>query len=407
MTFSFLEQGSATTPRGWRAAAVACGIRKAGRDDLALLISDTPCAAAALFTTNTVKAAPVLYDQALLARQPNGIRAIVVNSGIANACTGEMGDAAVGTTAQAVSEACTLPEDSVFVMSTGVIGIQLPVEKLRNGISQAAQCLAPDRGPAAARAIMTTDTHPKYCAVSVHLPSGGQVMIGAMAKGAGMIHPNMATMLCFITTDATMTPSALKTVLQYAADRSFHCISIDGDTSTNDTVLALANGLAHTAPITDVASADGQAFGQALTAVCQRMAQEIVRDGEGATRFVTINLRGATSDTEAHRAAMSVARSPLVKTALFGADANWGRVVCALGYSGAALDLNRVVLHFNDLKVFEHGLPIDFDEQAAHHRLDVPEVVIDIDMGLGSGNTTVWTSDFSYDYIKINAEYRT
>lgn len=407
MNVSFLEHGLVTTPKGWRAATAACGIRRAGREDVALLVSDAPCTAAALFTTNKVKAAPVLYDQALLQRNATGIRAVVVNSGIANACTGEVGAAAVVATARAVEQTLSLPFDSAFVMSTGVIGMQLPLEKLLAGISEAAQRLGPEHGHAAARAIMTTDTRPKDCAVHVDLPGGGQIAIGAMAKGAGMIHPNMATMLCFITTDASVTPPALKEALRSAADRSFHCISVDGDTSTNDTVLALANGLSGTAPIDSIDSPDGRVFTAALTAVCQRMAQKIVRDGEGATRFITISLRGALSDAEAHHAAMTVARSPLVKTALNGADANWGRVVCALGYSGAELDPNRLVLHFNGLKVFEHGVPTDFDEAQAHRLLDVPDIVVDIDLGLGAGAATVWTCDFSAEYVKINAEYRT
>lgn len=407
MTPVFLDHGHITTPGGWRAAAVACGIRRAGRHDLALLVSDAPCAAAALFTTNKVKAAPVQYGQALLARNPTGLRAVVVNSGIANACTGEQGAAAVVTTARTVEQALALPTDSTFVMSTGVIGMQLPMDRLTQGIAVAATQLAPTGGPEAARAIMTTDTRPKYCAVQIGLPTGGQISIGAMAKGAGMIHPNMATMLCFITTDATVTPAALDAALRSAVQRSFHCISVDGDTSTNDTVLALANGHAGLEPITDISAPAGAAFCAGLTLVCQRLAQEIVRDGEGMSRFVTINVQGAVSDADAHQAAMTVARSPLVKTALFGADANWGRVVCALGYSGAELDPQRVTLHFNGLPVFTHGLPLDFDEDAAHRLLDVPEVLIDIDLGLGTGSTTVWTCDFSHEYVRINAEYRT
>ncbi len=407
MTPVFLDHGHITTPGGWRAAAVACGIRRAGRQDLALLVSDAPCAAAAMFTTNKVKAAPVQYGQALLARNPTGLRAVVVNSGIANACTGEQGAAAVVTIARAVEQALALPADSTFVMSTGVIGMQLPVNRLTQGIAAAATQLDPTHGPDVARAIMTTDTRPKYCAVQVDLPTGGQIWIGAMAKGAGMIHPNMATMLCFITTDATVTPAALDAALRSAVQCSFHCISVDGETSTNDTVLALANGYAGLEPITDMTSPAGAAFCAGLTLVCQRLAQEIVRDGEGMSRFITIKVQGAVSDTDAHRAAMTVARSPLVKTALFGADANWGRVVCALGYSGAELDPQRLTLHFNGLPVFAHGLPLDFDEEAAHRLLDVPEVLIDIDLGLGTGSTTVWTCDLSYEYVRINAEYRT
>jgi glutamate N-acetyltransferase/amino-acid N-acetyltransferase len=299
--------------------------------------------------------------------------------------------------------------------------VPLPVDKVLRGVAEAAGRLDAASGPAAARAIMTTDTRPKECAARVELPGGGVIHIGGMAKGAGMIHPNMATLLCTITTDAAVAPGALRAATRHAADHSFHCISIDGDTSTNDTLLVLANGMASSdwrsavsdaegsarSPITSLQSPDGQAFLEALTAVCQRLAQEIVRDGEGATRFVTITVRGAASDVEARMAAMTVAKSPLVKTALYGADPNWGRVLCALGYSGAQLNPDLVVLHFGGLKVLERGLPLDFDEQAAHSLLDVPEVRIDADLGLGPGSATVWTCDFSYDYVRINAEYRT
>jgi glutamate N-acetyltransferase/amino-acid N-acetyltransferase len=410
-SFAFMKEGGVTTPQGWRAASVACGMRYKGRDDLALLVSDVPSAAAAMFTTNAVKSAHVLYDRELMARNPAGIQAVMINSGSANACTGDVGLAAAATTAHALERALELPPDSVFVMSTGVIAMQLPVDKMLQGIAQAVPKLDAAHGYGAARAIMTTDIHPKQCAVRVELPGGAVCHIGGMAKGSGMIHPNMATMLAVITTDATLTPESLDTALRYAVNRSFHCISVDGDTSTNDTALLLANGQADLPPIhidaiDDNLAPEGQAFVAALTAVCQYLAQEVARDGEGATRFVTINVRGAASDSEAHTAAMAVARSPLVKTALFGADPNWGRVICALGYSGATVDPNRMVLYLGTQKVFAHGLPLDFDEALAHEQLDAPEALIEADLGLGSGSATAWTCDFSYDYVKINAEYR-
>lgn len=408
MTYTFLENGHVTTPRGWSAAVAACGIKYIGRNDLALVVSDRPCSGAALFTTNRVKAAPVLYDQQLMQLNPGGLRALVVNSGNANACTGADGAAAVVAMAQTTEQALELPAHSVFVMSTGVIGLPMPTERIVNGIGEAAQQLDVHNGPQAARAIMTTDTQPKQCAVEVTLAEGETIRIAGMAKGAGMIHPNMATLLALITTDAAIEPTTLDAALRHAADRSFHCISVDGDTSTNDTLLVLANAAAAPQlPITDLTSGDGAAFLAGLTAVCQYLAQAVVRDGEGATRFITIAVHGATSDSEARQAAMSVARSPLVKTALFGADPNWGRILCALGYSNAAVEPERVVLHFGGLKVLEHGLPLPFDEQEAHKRLNLPEVQIDIDLGLGDGSATVWTCDFSYDYVKINAEYRT
>jgi glutamate N-acetyltransferase / amino-acid N-acetyltransferase len=407
MSHTWIDNGSTTTPAGFRAGTAACGIKYANRDDLAVVTSDRACTAAALFTTNKVKAAPVRYDMALLGRNATGLRALIVNSGNANACTGKPGDEATAATAQALQQALDLPADSVFVMSTGVIGVPLPVEKLLLGIATLAVGLDAANGPAAARAIMTTDTRPKYAALAVELPSGTTIHVGGMSKGAGMIHPNMATMLACVTTDAAVEPATLDAALRYAADRSFHSISIDGDTSTNDTLLILANGASGATPITTLDTPDGQAFLAGLTALCQKLAQEIVRDGEGATRFVTINLRGATSDAEARQAALTIARSPLVKTALFGADPNWGRVLCALGYSGVELDPERVILHFGGLPVLENGLPLDFDEKAAHELLNTPEVTIDADLGLGEGSATVWTCDFSYDYIKVNAEYRT
>lgn len=403
---TFLADGHVTSPRGWRAGVAACGIKYANRDDLALLVSDYPATAAAVFTTNAVKAAPVRYDMALMA-QGHDLRAVVINAGNANACTGSDGDAAAAAMAQAVEQALDLPPQSVFVMSTGTIGVPMPVEKIVRGIAVATSHLSQDHGPAAARAIMTTDTRPKHCAVAVTLPDGQVITIGGMAKGAGMIHPNMATMLAVVTTDATVPRAVLDQALRRALEVSFNSISIDGDTSTNDTLLVMANGASPASPVTDLDSPAGSAFYAGLVAVCQHLAHAIVRDGEGATRFVTITVRGAVNDAEAKVAAMTIARSPLVKTALFGADPNWGRVLCAIGYSGATVDPDRVVLSFGGMRVLENGLPLPFDEKAAHQLLDVPEITIDADLGLGDGQATVWTCDFSYDYVRINAEYRT
>lgn len=402
-----LENGCCTTPDGWRAAVAACGIKYHGRNDLALLVSDTPCTAAALFTTNQVQSAHIHYDREVLAHHTADLWAVLINSGSANACTGDAGVAVARTMAQSVEHTLDLPAFSTLVMSTGVIGLPIPVEKVSRGISEAAQRLDAGLGTAAAQAIMTTDTYHKQCAVQVELSSGARVTIGGMAKGAGMIHPNMATLLSVVTTDAAVAPAALDAGLRYVADRSFHCISVDGDTSTNDTLMVLANGQAGNVSIDDIASPDGHIFLEGLLTVCQRLAQEVARDGEGATRFVTVRVSGAPSYAEAHRAAMTVARSPLVKTALFGADPNWGRVVCALGYSGVPFDPEHLVLSFGGIRVFEGGVPLDFDELAAQEVLDTPEVTIEADLGRGHDAATVWTCDFSYDYIKINAEYRT
>jgi glutamate N-acetyltransferase/amino-acid N-acetyltransferase len=406
MSMTVIEDGSVTSPRGWRAAVAACGIKYAGRDDLALIVSDRPAAAAAVFTTNAVKAAPVRYDQALMAEQAP-LQAVLVNAGNANACTGKAGDAACEAMAQTAEQALGLADHSVFVMSTGTIGVPMPVEKVLSGIRSAAQALDGSAGAAAARAIMTTDTRPKSAALQVTLTDGGVITLGGMAKGAGMIHPNMATMLSLITCDATIERDLLDTALRRAVDHSFNSISIDGDTSTNDTLVVLANGAAEAAPIDDLDSPNGRAFVAALTELCIQLAHMVVRDGEGATRFVTIRVSGAAHDSDARLAAMSIARSPLVKTALFGADPNWGRVLCAIGYSGALVDPDRVKLQFGGLPVLADGLPLPFDEKAAHALLNVPEVTIDADLDLGTGSATVWTCDFSYEYIRVNAEYRT
>ncbi|MBX0326688.1 bifunctional glutamate N-acetyltransferase/amino-acid acetyltransferase ArgJ [Oscillochloris sp. ZM17-4] len=407
MTITFLDDGHAASPAGWGAATTACGIKYADRDDLALLVSERPCSAAAIFTTNKVKAAPVRYDMALMGRSVSSLRAVVINAGNANACTGPDGDAATVAMARAVEAALGLPVDTTFVMSTGTIGVPMPVAKILGGIAAASGGLAAANGPAAARAIMTTDTRPKRCAARVDLPSGHTITIGGMTKGAGMIHPNMATLLATVTSDAAVSPACLDAALRAAAELSFNSISIDGDTSTNDTLLVMANGAADAPPIEDLASPDGQAFLAGLTAVCQRLAQEVVRDGEGATRFVTITVRGAASQSDAKQAAMTIAKSPLVKTALYGADPNWGRVLCAMGYSGAEIDPDKVRLSFGGMPVLAGGLPLPFDEGAASDLLNVPEVTIDADLGLGEGLATVWTCDFGPEYITINAEYRT
>ncbi len=407
MSITILAEGSATTPSGWRAATWACGIKYRNRDDLALLVSEQPCSAAAIFTTNRVKAAPVRYDQALMARNGAALRALVVNAGNANACTGSAGDEAALAMVRTAEAALNLPEDSVFVMSTGTIGVPMPIERVVSGIRRAALQLDATHGHAAARAIMTTDTHPKQTALRVARPSGVTVTRGGMAQGAGMIHPNMATMLSLVTSDVAITPQALDAALRHAAELSFNSISIDGDTSTNDTLLVMANGMAGNRPIEQLESPDGAAFLDGLIAICQHLAHAVVRDGEGATRFITISVRGARSNADAKLAAMTIAKSPLVKTALYGADPNWGRVLCAIGYSGAEIEPERVILDFGGMRVLEGGLPLPFDEAAASDRLNVPEVLIEAELGLGDGTATVWTCDLTEEYIRVNATYRT
>ncbi len=426
-----------TAVPGFRAAGVEAGIKKRGGLDLALIVADSPCAAAAVFTQNQVQAAPVVFDRELVRRNPSGLRAVVINSGCANAVTGAQGMRNVETTAQAVIEALDLPCDSVFVMSTGVIGEQLPMHKLLPGIRKAAMSLAVshEAGHAAARAIMTTDTRPKTAALRLTL-GDSTITIAGMCKGAGMIHPNMATMLALVCTDAAIDPAPLDAALRHAAERSFNCMSIDGDTSTNDTLLALANGSAGVggqgsgvgdqgsgirdqgSGIRDQGSGVGdrinsvthkhyELFRDGLTAVCVELAKMVARDGEGATKLVTIEVTGARSFEEARRIGRTIATSNLVKTAIFGTDANWGRVLGAVGRAGVPIDPHRLALWFGDVQLVGDGAPLAYAEADAHATLLGDDVFIRVDLGLGDESAMVWTCDFSHEYVSINADYRT
>ncbi len=390
-----------TTPKGFRATGVACGLKKTGALDLALVVSDSDCACAGVFTTNRVQAAPVLYDKETLAHasRRRAIRVVVANSGCANACTGDAGLADTRETAEATARALGCRADQVLVLSTGVIGQRLPMDKLRAGIADAAPRVSPDGGADASRAIMTTDTRPKVSAIS-HLPYA----IGGMAKGAGMIHPNMATMLSVITTDAKIEPELLDRALRAAVGVSFNRISIDGDMSTNDTLLVLANGASGYAIHNTQQAAE---FTGELTQVCTDLAKQLVRDGEGATKFVEIAITGARDESEAVRVAKSIANSPLTKTALYGGDANWGRVVAAAGYSGVAVEPSHMKLWFGDVNVFANGMPTDFDEADSTRAIAGKDISIRLDLGMGSASATVWTCDLSHDYVTINGKYRT
>ncbi|MDP9310529.1 MAG: bifunctional glutamate N-acetyltransferase/amino-acid acetyltransferase ArgJ [Chloroflexota bacterium] len=396
-----------TSVPGFRAAGIAAGIKKRGGLDLALIVADSPCVAAAVFTTNAVQAAPVQFDRALLGRNAAGIQAVVINSGCANAVTGEQGLRNTETTAQAVIEALDLPCDSVLVMSTGVIGAQLPMRQVLPGIRMAATQLSnePDAGHAAAQAIMTTDTRPKEVAVQLMLDDG-PVTIAGICKGAGMIHPNMATLLALVCTDAVIDQTALDAALRYAVDRSFNCMTVDGDTSTNDTLLVLANGAAKTSQIT-ADSAAFEAFQAGLTAVCSELAKLVARDGEGATKFVTVAVTGGRSFAEARQVGRTIATSSLVKTAIFGTDANWGRVLAAVGRSGVEVDPQRLALWFGDVQLVAAGAPLAYNEADAHASLTGSDVFVAVDLGLGDEAATVWTCDFSHEYVSINADYRT
>ncbi len=399
--------GAITGVPGFRAAGVAAGIKKRGGLDLALVVSQTPCTAAAVFTTNAVQAAPVLFGRTLLERNARGIHAVIINSGCANAVTGELGLRNTEMTAQTVVDALDLPRDSVFVMSTGVIGQQLPMKELLSGIGGAVRQLGTDAeaGHAAARAIMTTDTRPKEVALRLTI-EGRPVTIGGICKGAGMIHPNMATLLALVCTDAVVEQQALATALSYAMERSFNCMTVDGDTSTNDTLLALANGTAGHPPIT-LGSSAFEAFQTALTAVCSELAQLVARDGEGATKLVTIDITGARSFEEARQIGRTIATSSLVKTAIFGTDANWGRVLAAVGRSAVPVDPGRLALWFGDVQLVDAGAPLAYREADAHATLTGADVTMRVDLGLGDAGATVWTCDFSHDYVSINADYRT
>ncbi len=400
---------------GFDAAGIAANIKKSGAPDLTLIASSTPCRAAATFTTNKFPAAPVTYDQQVLNFNPTGIHAVIINSGCANACTGDEGAANARRTAEAVASALGANDHAVFVMSTGVIGVQLPMDKLLAGIPKAVEQLRPDGWDAASRAIMTTDTRPKLFTYTATI--GGQpVRFTGISKGAGMIHPNMATMLSTIVTDAHIAQPLLQQALRAAVGKSFNCISIDGDTSTNDTVILLANGLADHAEITSVDSAAYTTFVNALTSICIDLAQAVVRDGEGVTKFVTIQVNGAASDAEAHSGANTVATSPLVKTAFFGNDANWGRILAAIGRAGIAVEPANCSLFVTggstggermpELQLVAAGTPLPYQEADAAARFAQAELDVRVELGLGQGRATVWTCDLSHEYVSINGDYR-
>ncbi|MHB1184012.1 MAG: bifunctional glutamate N-acetyltransferase/amino-acid acetyltransferase ArgJ [Desulfobulbia bacterium] len=390
--------------QGFRAAAVNSGIRGKDRLDLALIVSDKPAVVAGVFTASLVKAAPVLLD---MERCKTGKgQAILVNSGIANACTGEEGMRLARLTTAMAADALNIAPELVQVCSTGIIGQQLELACFQRGIPKAAQALAVDGLVDVAQAIMTTDTFRKI-AVRTALIDGKPVKLLGMAKGAGMIMPNMATMLSFILTDAKIDHDLLQSTLKKVAAKTFNAITVDGDTSTNDTVLVLANGLAEHPPIAEDRPEALRAFGAALEDLCKELALMIVRDGEGATKLVTIRVRGAASDPEADQAARTVANSNLVKTAFFGEDANWGRIIAALGRSGAQFDQQQVDIAFDEVFMVKQGLGQGSEvEKRATEVLKKPEFVVTIDLHAGEGSKDIYTCDFSLDYVKINADYR-
>jgi glutamate N-acetyltransferase / amino-acid N-acetyltransferase len=402
-----------TFARGFRAGTAACGIKAftAGasaiprdqRDDLCVIHSAYPCDTGGVFTTNRVKSASVVIDQLHLQR--NRVQALTINSGNANACTGAQGFRDALLMAKLSADRLDLDPDQVLVSSTGVIGRYLPMDAIKSGIGEACGRLSPDSGEAAARAIMTTDTVPKIAQAEL-IVGGASVRVGGMCKGSGMIHPNMATMLAYITTDAAVEPGLLGNLVRSIADRSFNQVTVDGDSSTNDSFLILANGAAGNEPIRS-GSSDAAELHEAIAAVSRELARSIARDGEGATKLITVRVLDAASDADARMAARTVASSSLVKTAVHGGDPNWGRIVCALGYSGAELALDRLHLSIGGLVVFERGAGVDVDLAAVRQSFEQPEIEIVATLGLGAGNAEAWGCDLSEEYVRINADYTT
>jgi glutamate N-acetyltransferase/amino-acid N-acetyltransferase len=395
--------GGVATPKGFRAAGAYVGIKAEGRGpDLALLVSERPAAAAAVFTTNLAQAAPVTVSREHLARSRGSARGIIVNSGCANACTGEAGLRDAREMARLLAAAIGCPDEQVLVASTGVIGVSLNVDRVREGLPSAIAALGADQGPTAARAIMTTDPFPKEAAARVSV-NGSAITIGGMAKGSGMIEPMMATMLGFVTTDAAVPQPLLARALREAVSDTFNAITVDGECSTNDCVMILANG----ASGTTVDEASYAVFAEGLRAVCLRLALDIVRGGEGATKLVTVNVTGGATPDQARRCAKAIANSPLVKTAIHGGDPNWGRLIAVAGRAGVAFEPDRAIVTIGPIVLFENGRPHDESAPDAAAYLQNAEIMVGVHLGAGSAASTVWTCDLSAEYVRINAEYRT
>jgi glutamate N-acetyltransferase/amino-acid N-acetyltransferase len=402
-----------TFPRGFRAGTAACGIKAftAGAtaipsdqtDDLCVIATERICDAGATFTTNRVKSATIVIDQLHL--RQNRVQALVINSGNANACTGAQGYKDALQMAKLTADRLDLDPPQVLVSSTGVIGRYLPMDAIKAGIAAACAALTDENGEAAARAIMTTDRVPKTAAGTADV-GGATIRIGGMCKGAGMIHPNMATMLAFVTTDAAVEPGFMASIAKRVADRSFNQVTVDGDSSTNDTFVLLANGATANRPVA-AGTPDGDALESCITDVARELARAIARDGEGATKLLTVRVNGAPDQEQAQIAARAVARSNLVKSAIHGGDPNWGRIVCALGYSGAELALDRLRLNVGGLTVFTFGAGVKVDLDAVRTAFDKPEIEIEADLGLGEASSEAWGCDLSEEYVRINAEYTT
>ena len=402
-------KGGVTAAKGFEAASTAAGIKYKDRTDMALIYSQIPCEAAGTFTTNVVKAAPVKWDRQVVDSGKKA-QAVIVNSGIANACTGAEGFGYCKDTAEAAAKYLSVDAEGVLIGSTGVIGKQMPIDRLTAGIEVLAgkKNDSIENGTEAAKAIMTTDTHEKELAVTIQV-GGKTVTIGGMAKGSGMIHPNMCTMLAFVTTDAVITKEALQKALSEDVVDTYNMISVDGDTSTNDTALVLANGMAEN-PVIEYGTEDYQTFKAALHEINEYLAKQIAGDGEGATALFEVKVKGAESVEAAKVLAKSIACSNLTKTAIAGHDANWGRIVCAMGYSGAQFDPEKVDLFFESkagkIQIAEDGVALDFSEEKATEILSQPEVTAIADVKMGDAEATAWGCDLTHCYIEINADYR-
>ena len=401
--------GGVTAAKGFEAAAAAAGIKYQDRTDMALIYSEKPCKAAGAFTTNVVKAAPVKWDREIIEKKLRP-QAVIVNAGIANACTGEEGMECCRKTAETAARELDVDAESVLVGSTGVIGMQIPMDRIEKGIHTLAAEKKADResGAAAAKAIMTTDTRPKEAAVTFEI-NGKTVTIGGMAKGSGMIHPNMCTMLSFITTDAKISGKALRKALRADVEDTYNMISVDGDTSTNDTVLLLANGMAGNDKIR-YGTPEYEIFCQALHYINETLAKKMAGDGEGATALFEAKITGAQTREQAKVLAKSIVCSNLTKTAIAGHDANWGRILCAMGYSGAEFDPEKVTLFFESsagkIKIIENGVAVEYSEEKATEILSQPEVTVTADIGEGQAQAAAWGCDLTHEYININADYR-
>jgi len=397
------KNAGVTYPQGFKAAGVRAGIKKSGNLDVALIHSKKEATVAGVFTKNLVAAAPVRVSKVVVGT--GTAHAIVANAGCANACTGEQGLRDAEKVAEIAANELNCRQDDVIVASTGVIGVHLPMDKMEVGIKNAVAELSTDGSVNAGNAIITTDTYSKACATEVEI-DGKEIRIGAIAKGSGMIQPNMATMLCFITTDIDIDQNLLQEALSEITEVTFNMVTVDADTSTNDMVIVLANGAAGNKKITEK-NFDYGKFYEVLKEMCTELAKRIAADGEGATKFLTINVHGAENFADAKKVGMAVANSPLVKTAFFGEDPNWGRTICAVGYSGVKIAPEKIVIKFGGIPVYAHSVGAEYDVEELKKVMAARDIVIDIELGLGDVSATVWTCDFSYGYVKINGEYHT